>query len=108
MRMRLGAEPPPGEAGLTEREQRAAQAATEPTPRWPLPRPPRRQLVFERKRLLGDVWNQASCGSCVAFGTIAAMEGSTRVATKKPGMAFNLSEAHLFYCHAAARLVPGG
>ena len=40
MRKRLGAEPPPGEAGLAEREQHAAQAASTPTPREPLARLP--------------------------------------------------------------------
>ena len=102
MRMRLGAEPPPGEAGLTEREQRAAQAASRGYPALAAGAPPAVNWSASGNDYLGEVQDQASCGSCVAFGTIAAIEGSTRVATKKPSMAFNLSEAHLFYCHAAA------
>ncbi len=103
MRMRLGAEPPPGAASLGEREQRAAQAATAAYPKLAAGTP----AAFDWRSMggadyLGAIRDQANCGSCVAFGSIAAIEGSTRVAAKKPGLAFDLSEAHLFYCHGAA------
>ena len=103
MRRRLGAEPPPGEAGLTEREQRAAQVASSAYPELAAGAP---AAVDWRSvggdDYLGAVRDQANCGSCVAFGSIAAIEGSTRVAAKKPRMNVDLSEAHLFYCHGAA------
>ncbi|QTN39281.1 peptidase C1 [Cryomorphaceae bacterium] len=46
------------------------------------------------------VKNQGSCGSCVAFGTVAAVEGTERRAKNNPNLAVDYSEAHLFYCHA--------
>lgn len=42
--------------------------------------------------------NQGACGSCVAFGTVAALESRTRLVCKDANMAVDLSEAHLFYC----------
>jgi C1A family cysteine protease len=103
MRLRLGAEPPAGQAGLTEREQRAAQAASIADLAQAVGAP----AAVDWRSIggsdyLGRVRDQANCGSCVAFGSIAAIEGSTRVAAKKPGLSFDLSEAHLFYCHGAA------
>jgi hypothetical protein len=50
------------------------------------------------------VKDQGSCGSCVAFGTLASIEGTARVATNiavgDPGgdALQDLSEAQLFYC----------
>ena len=46
--------------------------------------------------------NQSSCGSCVAFGTIAAVESRIKI---QRGAAFNvdLSEAHLFHCIARSQ-----
>jgi C1A family cysteine protease len=46
------------------------------------------------------VKNQGGCGSCVSFGTIAAVEGTMRKQRNNPGLAVDYSEAHLFYCHA--------
>lgn len=45
------------------------------------------------------VKNQGGCGSCVAFGTVASVESQVKILR---GAAFpiDLSEAHLFYCHA--------
>jgi len=45
-----------------------------------------------------SVKDQKSCGSCVAFGTVAALESRVRIACKNATMAIDLSEAHLFYC----------
>jgi C1A family cysteine protease len=42
--------------------------------------------------------DQRNCGSCVAFGTLAALESRVRLACKNANMAIDLSEAHLFYC----------
>jgi C1A family cysteine protease len=101
MRRRLGAEPPPAEARLDERESRAAQAASAYAGDAGAPAAMDWRTA-DGKDYLGPVHDQANCGSCVAFGTIAAIEGSTRVALKKPDLSFDLSEADLFYCHAAA------
>lgn len=45
------------------------------------------------------VKNQGSCGSCVSFGTIASIESQIKI-QRGAGYAVDLSEAHLFYCHA--------
>lgn len=47
------------------------------------------------------VKDQGGCGSCVAFGTVAVMETTARRRANDPNLAVDLSEAHLFYCHAA-------
>jgi C1A family cysteine protease len=44
--------------------------------------------------------DQGGCGSCVAFGTCAAIETTFRRQRGNPNLAVDLSEAHLFYCHA--------
>jgi len=42
--------------------------------------------------------NQGNCGSCVSFGTSAAIESRLEVAEGDPGLNPDLSEAHLFFC----------
>lgn len=103
MRLRLGAEPPPGAPGLEERERTAAARAAGPT-RQALATIPSAWdwRAAGGKDYLGSLRDQATCGSCVAFGTVAAIEGTTRVSRKDASLAVELSEAHLFYCHAAA------
>jgi len=49
------------------------------------------------------VQNQGPCGSCVAFGTTAAVEGTLRVQRSDASLAVDLSEASLFYCIGAAQ-----
>src|SRR6266545_1894390 len=46
--------------------------------------------------------DQGSCGSCVAFGCVAAIEGSLAFQHKYPHPDFDLSEAHLFYCYGGS------
>jgi C1A family cysteine protease len=48
------------------------------------------------------VKNQGGCGSCVAFGVAATVEGAYRRLHNNPNLAVDYSEAHLFYCHARA------
>jgi C1A family cysteine protease len=48
------------------------------------------------------VRNQGSCGSCVAFGTVATMEAVGRYVNRRPTLPVDLSEAHLFFCHGPA------
>ena len=43
------------------------------------------------------VQNQLSCGSCVAFGTISALEAVVQIELGQQ-LNIDLSEAHLFYC----------
>jgi len=45
------------------------------------------------------VKDQKTCGCCVAFGTVAAIESAVRIQAKNPSLAVDLSEADLFYCH---------
>jgi C1A family cysteine protease len=52
------------------------------------------------KNFITSVKHQGSCGSCVAFGTIATVEGTLRVLRNDANLAVDYSEAHLFYCHA--------
>lgn len=46
--------------------------------------------------------DQGGCGSCVAFGTTAVVESMLRIHRGNPGLAVDLSEAHLFFCLGAA------
>jgi C1A family cysteine protease len=54
------------------------------------------------KNFVTDVKDQLSCGSCVAFGTVATVESRLRVQRGDPNLAIDLSEAHLFFCLARA------
>lgn len=57
---------------------------------------------------ISPVKDQGNCGSCVAFGTAATVQGTARIIKQFPynsilGTSFNdLSEAQLFYCYAAS------
>lgn len=52
------------------------------------------------KNFVTPVKHQGGCGSCVAFGAVATVETTYRVQRNEPTFAIDLSEAHLFYCHA--------
>jgi len=52
---------------------------------------------------VAPVKDQGGCGSCVAFGTTAAVEGTLRVQRGNPSFDVDLSEASLFYCIAASQ-----
>lgn len=102
-RLRLGATPPGGEAELVQRE-RAASAnrgamalSAEGAP-----------VAYDLRNVGGQnfitpVKDQGGCGSCVAFGSAATVEGTFRRQRNDPALAVDMSEAHLFYCIARAQ-----
>jgi C1A family cysteine protease len=44
------------------------------------------------------ITDQKQCGSCVAFGTTAAVEANFRIQRGNPALAIDISEASLFFC----------
>jgi len=42
--------------------------------------------------------DQRSCGSCVAFGSVATLESLVRIEQSEPALDIDLSEMHLFNC----------
>lgn len=101
----LGFEPGPNEMSLQEREKRAVQNFQAFTAIPAGARAFGYPTAFDNRNIEGRnyitaIRDQASCGSCVAFGTIATVEGTLRRQLNDPDFAIDLSEAHLFYCHA--------
>lgn len=101
-RLRLGAVPPPEES-LEEREKlalanrNAGAIAIGAAP-----------ANFDSRNVNGQnfitpVKDQGGCGSCVAFGSVATVEGTFRRQRNNPNLAVDLSEAELFYCIARAQ-----
>lgn len=57
-----------------------------------------------RNALGGKNWtttikNQGGCGSCIAFGTIGAMECQLKILRNDPNINPDFSEAHIFFCN---------
>jgi C1A family cysteine protease len=50
------------------------------------------------QNFITPIRDQGACGSCVAFGTTAAVEGTLRVQLGDASLVVDLSEASLFYC----------
>jgi C1A family cysteine protease len=93
---RLGYVPGPEEPPLAAREVAAAAGASDGIS---APAAPAR-LDLRESGFITAVKDQGACGSCVAFGTIAAAEGTLRVARNDPDLDVDYAEAHLFYCAA--------
>lgn len=102
-RARTGAVPPGGKRVLNARvraasrvDQESERAATASLP----------AVVDWRKRggnFVSPVQDQAFCGSCVAFATIAVLESMVRITGQAPKLDVDLSEAHLFFCYGPDR-----
>lgn len=96
----LGYTTSPEEPSLIEREiiaqlGYAAMMATAEAPTY--------AANYDLRDVNGDnfitpVKDQAHCGSCVAFGVCAAVEGTLQVRRGDPYLTPDFSEAHLFYC----------
>lgn len=52
------------------------------------------------KNWITKIKDQGRCGSCVAFGVCATVEGTLRKQRNNHKLGVDFSEAHLFYCHA--------
>lgn len=103
--LRLGYYPGPEEPSLMEREAIAqAQLAAHAEAFGAIGAPAAYDLRnVAGRNFITSVKDQSSCGSCVAFGTAATVEGTLRVERNDANLAIDLSEAHLFYCHARAQ-----
>ena len=97
--VRLGVPVPPELPGQIELGQDAAKAAaTEAITA---------ATSFDLRNVGGanyssPIEDQGGCGSCVAFGVVAAMEGTARFTHRTPSLPIDLSEAQLFYCYGRA------
>ncbi len=108
----LGAVPGPGEPSLFAKEQMASasyaasglatQGITAYAPAYPKSYDLR---DVNGQNFITSIKDQGYCGSCVAFGVCATVEGTLQVRRNNPNLNPDFSEAHLFYClgHAHGR-----
>ena len=109
---RLGYDPGPDEHSLQTREMLAtasykhfrATAAAPPAIAAPALPPQFDWRAATRPGLpAGDyvtpIRDQSTCGSCVSFGSIAAMESAIAIKSATSNPILDLSEAFLFFCH---------
>jgi C1A family cysteine protease len=57
---------------------------------------------IERKNYVTKIRDQGNCGSCVAFGSLGAIEATVSRHRKHANPKLDLSEAHLFFCFGPA------
>jgi C1A family cysteine protease len=98
---RLGYLPSRGVPPLEEQEAIAAQAAAVAPPAAPSYPPAVDLRATSAGNMITPIRDQGQCGSCVAFGSSAAVEGTLRAEHGDPSIELDLSEAYLFYCKAA-------
>lgn len=98
----LGVRPPPGAPSIADvaRDVQAHKAERAAAGRVKAVGAP---SAFDLRNVGGanyvtPVRNQGGCGSCVAFGTLAAVESTMRLQRGDPNLAADLSESHLFHC----------
>lgn len=101
--LRLGYVPGPGEPTLEAREQLATAQYAELGAAGI--RAVGAPAVYDLrnvggKNFISPIVDQGNCGSCVSFGACATVEGTARVTRNDPNFVIDMSEAHLFYCHA--------
>jgi len=97
-RTRTGAVPPAGPAALVQRAVAAADRA-EAFAALAASLPTKVDWRANNGNYVTPVRDQAFCGSCVAFGTVAVLESMIKIKAGAPGLAVDLSEAHLFFCY---------
>jgi len=102
----LGVTPPRGEASAEDiaRQAMESQAAIKAEAIGAVTAP----ATYDWRNVGGrnfitPIKHQLACGSCVAFGTVATVESTLRAQRGDANLAVDLSEAHLFFCHARAR-----
>ncbi|HEX3174875.1 MAG TPA: C1 family peptidase [Solirubrobacterales bacterium] len=99
-RPRLGYLPSRGVEPLEQQLAIAAKAAASPPPEPSYP-PSVDLRATSAGNMITPIRDQEACGSCVAFGSSAAVEGTLKVEAGNPELEPDLSEAFLFYCRAA-------
>jgi C1A family cysteine protease len=102
------ADPPPGNPGPASTTDPAPTATTEAATATATATVAAPAASFDLRQVSGGAYitpvkDQGGCGSCVAFGSAAAVEGTLRWQTRDPNLAVDLSEAQLFYCIAVAQ-----
>lgn len=102
---RLGVRPPPQAASPEQIDQRVR--ARPPLAGTVVTRNAGAPASYDLRDVQGEsfitgVKDQQACGSCVAFGVVAAIEG-TLLVQRGSATAVDLSEAHLFYCLGGAQ-----
>jgi C1A family cysteine protease len=95
-KLRLGATPPPGTSLQAREAAGAAQVHLPTASGYPA------SYDARNGGWVTPVVDQGGCGSCVAFGTTAAVESAVRLAYNNPKLAVELSEAQVFYCYGKA------
>ena len=100
---RLGYVPGPEEPSLDDQERRAQETLEAVMVEEPSYPPSHDWREVDGSDFISPIRDQSACGSCVAFGTCATVEGTLRVQEESPELEIDLSEAQLFYCIARSQ-----